>query len=82
LPLVLNAHEHHRHILNAGLGGAQASGVGATLVHTLGYLMATALVAVVVYEKLGLRILRRAWINLNLIWASALIVTGALTIIL
>jgi hypothetical protein len=61
------------------MSGAQALGVGATLMHTLGYLAMTGLLAVIVYEKLGLRILRRAWINLNLIWAIVLIVTGLLT---
>ena len=36
----------------------------------------------VVYEKVGLAILRRAWVNLDLMWAVALIVTGALSLIL
>jgi hypothetical protein len=36
-------------------------------------------VAVVVYRKLGLRLLRTAWINLDLIWGIALIVTGLAT---
>lgn len=42
----------------------------------------TGILAVLVYEKLGLRLLRTAWINLNLIWAAALIVTGLLTLLL
>jgi hypothetical protein len=33
-----------------------------------------------VFEKLGVGILRRAWFNLDLIWASALVVTGVLTL--
>jgi spore maturation protein SpmB len=79
LPLVVNTNPHAGHVLAAGMSGASALGVGATLMHTLGYLAMTALLAVIVYEKLGLRILRRAWINLNLIWAIVLIVTGLLT---
>jgi hypothetical protein len=51
----------------------------ATLVHTVGYLAVAGILAVVVYEKVGLRLLRTAWINLNLIWAAALIVTAVLT---
>ena len=39
-------------------------------------------IALVVYEKLGLRILRSAWINLDRIWAGTLIVTGAVTFVL
>jgi hypothetical protein len=39
-------------------------------------------IAVVVYERLGLRLLRTAWINLDAIWAAALVVTAALTVAL
>ena len=53
-----------------------AMGVRATLAHTAGYLVVTAAVALLVFEKLGLAILRSAWLNLDLIWAVALIVTG------
>jgi hypothetical protein len=34
----------------------------------------------VIYEKVGLAILRTAWINLDLIWASALIGAGLLSL--
>ena len=50
--------------------------LAATLVHTVGYLTFTALIALVVYQKLGLALLRKAWFNLDLVWAVALIVTG------
>lgn len=53
----------------------------ATLVHTLGYILVTALLAIVVYERAGLRVLRRAWVNLDLIWAASLLLTaGALAV--
>jgi hypothetical protein len=48
----------------------------AVAVHTLGYLLTTALIAIVVYEKLGVAILRRAWINIDLVWMLALMITG------
>jgi len=73
---------HADHLLAAGLGSSQALGIAATLVHTLGYLAVTMLVAVVVYEKLGLRFLRRAWLNVDLLWVIALVVTGLLTALL
>ena len=38
--------------------------------------MVAGLVAMIVYEKLGVRILQRAWFNFDLAWAIALIVTG------
>ncbi len=50
--------------------------IASVVVHTLGYLLTTALVAIVVYEKLGLAILRRAWFNIDFIWMLALMITG------
>ena len=48
-------------------------GVG---VHTLAVVGVTATIAVVVYEWIGLEILRRAWINLDVIWMLALATAG------
>ena len=45
-------------------------------IHTLGHLLAASLLALLVYEKLGVGILRRAWINLDLLWILALLATG------
>lgn len=56
------------------------SGAVPALVHTAGYLLVTGLIAVIVYEKLGTRFLRTAWVNLDLIWAVALIVTGVASV--
>jgi hypothetical protein len=52
----------------------------ATGLHAAGYLAVTAVVALVVFEKLGVGLLRRAWVNVDLLWALALVVTGALTV--
>jgi hypothetical protein len=72
LPVVLaGTHVHHH-----AAAQAASSGVWATLIHTLGYLSVTALVALLVYQKFGLAMLRRSWFNLDLIWAIALVVTG------
>jgi uncharacterized membrane protein (UPF0136 family) len=49
---------------------------GSIAVHTLGYLLVTGLLAILVYEKLGVGILRRAWLNVDLIWMLALMITG------
>lgn len=45
-------------------------------VHTLSMLLVTAAVAGLVYEKLGLAMLRQAWFNIDMVWALALIVSG------
>ena len=64
------------------ISGLMDASLWATLVHTAGYLSVTGLIAVIVYRKFGLRLLRTMWINLDLIWGGALLMTGALTIIL
>jgi hypothetical protein len=55
-------------------------GLVATGFHTIGYLAATGIIACVVYRKLGLALLRRAWFNLDVVWAAALIVAGVVTL--
>jgi hypothetical protein len=54
----------------------------ATVIHTTAYLAVTGLIAWVVYSNLGLAVLRKAWFNLNLIWAAALVVTGLVTLLM
>ena len=72
-------HGTHAATLLSVLPQGQMIGLAATLVHTVGYLLLMGLVAVLVYEKLGLRLLRTMWFNLDLIWAGALILTAAVT---
>ena len=78
-----SAHHHHGRVvdqveplLSAGVAGVDALALAAPLIHTVGYLLVTAALAVVVYDKLGLRVLRRAWINVNLLWAGTLVATA------
>jgi hypothetical protein len=83
LPVVLAAaplapSEHGAHL--AGVGGAM-SGAVATGVHGVGYLLATAIAASVCYEIAGLTWLRKGWVNLDAVWAVALILTGAVAVL-
>ena len=71
---------HMHHMPTAGTGASIA--LIATSLHALGYLAVTALIAVLVFEKLGVGMLRRAWFNLDLIWAATLVATGILTVTL
>lgn len=72
-------HSAHAVTLLSILPDGQLAGFAATLVHTVGYLVVMGVIAVIVYEKLGLRLLRTLWFNLDLIWAGTLILTGVLT---
>ena len=70
------AHMHSMH----GFGFARVSSpfllTSSVAVHTFGYLLATGLVAMLVYEKLGVGLLRHAWFNIDLFWMLALMATG------
>jgi hypothetical protein len=56
------------------------AGMLATGFHTISYLAVTGAVAWLVYRKLGLGLLRKAWLNFDLVWAAALIGTGTATL--
>jgi hypothetical protein len=58
------------------------AGMLATGVHTVAYLAVTGLLAWVVYRKLGLALLRKAWLNFDLVWAAALVTTGLVTLLI
>jgi hypothetical protein len=58
--------------------GATLAAVG---VHSGTMLAVTALIAVAVYRWVGVAVLRRAWINLDSIWTTALAATGALLLL-
>jgi hypothetical protein len=72
-----DAHHHDSHALAFTNFSAPSLLTASVVVHTLGYLITTALVAILVYEKLGVAILRHAWFNIDLAWMVALMVTGA-----
>ena len=72
-------HGGHSMILLSVLPDGQFAGLAATLAHTVGYAVVMGVVAVLVYEKLGLRLLRTLWFNLDLVWAGTLILAGVLT---
>ena len=54
---------------------------GLALVLHVGAMVAVmALIAVLVYDRWGLGILRRSWINLDGVWAAAFVVAGLVTL--
>lgn len=76
-------HSAHEHGMAAGPGpgSAVAAGVFVTAVHTLAMFIVAGVIAVLVYEVVGVAVLRRAWFNLDRLWAVALIGAGAATLI-
>jgi len=69
------SHAHHVAVTSAH---APWMAVVALSLHTLAYFLVLAFAAWIVYRKLGLALLRRAWFNLDLIWAGVLVGTGLL----
>jgi multisubunit Na+/H+ antiporter MnhC subunit len=72
----------HSHGLAAAAGDPVSAAIFVTLVHTLAMFVVAGVVAVLVYEVVGLAILRRAWFNLDRLWAAALIAAGAATLLI
>jgi hypothetical protein len=70
----------------AGTGGPEAifsswAGVALAIgLHTLAMLVVMGAVAWIVYKKLGLRVLRKSWVNFDLIWAVALVIVGGIAL--
>ena len=82
LPLVLGgAAAPHHAMARTSVTGVWPM-VWATAIHSAGCLSVSALIALVVFEKLGVGFLRRAWINLDLVWATALVVTSVATLVM
>ena len=63
------------------LGEISIQAAAAATLHVAAMLAVMAVVAVVVYEKVGLGMLRRNWFNLDLGWSFVLIGSGALTLL-
>ena len=77
IPLCL-AESPAKEITASGSLPIALAGVG---VHTAAMLVVILLVAMAVYEWVGLSVLRRGWINFDLIWIAALAITGIVLIV-
>lgn len=76
--LQTSGHTAHAEAFTHSVGLALA----AVLVHSAALYATMTIVAVIVYRELGLELLRRAWINVDLIWIAVLGLTGLLTLLL
>ena len=78
-PMVSAAgHEHMHHMAEASNGAA--AGAMAVTIHTLSYFVVMTMAAWIVYRKLGLSLLRKAWLNVDWMWAGALVLTGLIVL--
>jgi hypothetical protein len=79
-PLSAAAHAHMHHA-SAAMPNIATVATMAVAIHTLAYLVVMTAAAWIVYRRLGLRLLRTAWINMDWVWAGALVVTGVVVLI-
>ena len=68
-------HAHHAHAMAAN------AAVAAVALHTAAYFTVMVLAAWIVYRKLGLGLLRKAWFNMDWLWAGALVLTGIVVLL-
>jgi hypothetical protein len=57
------------------------AGAAGLLLHVGAMLLVMGVVAVVVFERVGLGVLRRAWINTDQLWAGSFVVAGVVTLL-
>jgi hypothetical protein len=75
-------HAGHLAAAQAAAFATPLAWLGAVAVHTLGHLLTAALLALLVYQRLGLAFLRSSWFNLDLVWGIALVVCGVVILVL
>jgi hypothetical protein len=73
------AHGGHHALFELARGDLKLTLIAA-VVHTVAMVLAGGAIAWVVYRYLGLRLLRRSWLNLDLLWALLLIVVGGIAL--
>jgi hypothetical protein len=69
---------HGDHVMSAGSPG---TALAALAVHSGAMLLTTLGMALLVYAWLGVAVLRRGWVNLDLLWTAALVVTGLILLV-
>jgi hypothetical protein len=81
--LPCGGHAPHGRPRSAGDGGRDVTAcpVGLAAVHTAAMLATMAAVALLVYQVVGVGFLRRGWINVDRVWAGALVTAGTVTLI-
>jgi hypothetical protein len=62
------------------LGGSLGTGAVGIALHVLAMVAVMGVVAVVVYDRLGLKVLRTTWLNTDRLWAAAFLMAAVITL--
>jgi hypothetical protein len=76
----MDGHADHAAHVAGPAGPAILADLAAVGLHTLAMFVVMGLVAVVVYEKFDVMILKSTWFNVDLLWAVALVAAGVFTL--
>ena len=74
------AHAGHLGHQPSAASDALLPALAAVGLHSVAMLTVAGVLAVVVYQKVGVEVLRRAWINLDFVWAGALAISGGIAL--
>jgi hypothetical protein len=74
-----DAPAHHRALTELAQGNVGIS-LNAATAHTVSMVLTGGAIAWLVYRYVGLRMLRRSWVNLDLLWAALLVVVGVVSL--
>jgi hypothetical protein len=75
------AHDHDQAGLDAAAQLSIPQTALAVSLHVGAMLLVMGVVAIVVYDRVGVRILRKAWLNLDYLWAAAFVAAGFITLL-
>ena len=82
LPVAAAHTGHDAHQAPVADGNGLLTSLLAVGFHTVGMFIVAGAIAIVVYRKVGVDILRGAWINMDLVWIGALGLAGGVTLAL
>jgi hypothetical protein len=78
---VSTAEAHSRGDLDMVQSLSIPAGAAGIALHVGAMLVVMAIVSIVVYERLGVEVLRKAWINTDQLWAAAFVIAAAVTLL-
>jgi hypothetical protein len=81
MPIETAHHDPAHMAVAAAVRSSAVTGLAAVAVHTAAMLAVAGVIAVAVYDWVGLAFLRRGWFNLDLVWVLALIGGGAILLV-
>jgi hypothetical protein len=79
---VMDGHADHAAHVASPASPTILADLAAVGLHTLAMFVVMGLVAVLVYEKFDVMILKSTWLNVDLLWAVALVAAGIVTLVI